>query len=229
MSHLRPEFCPGAFLCAGVAAPAFLWYIILTEAGLRPQNGSRLPDSLFVVKHSRKICATISPEVKLMDQVKIGKFIARLRRRDGLTQQALGEKLGVTNKTVSRWENGNYMPDIEMLGLLAREFGVSISELLAGESLPEGESGRQSGENVTAASKSDAFSPEERRRYFKGKWRREHIPLLVLLFLVFAASAILPFVLGRPALAALSPVIALIEYGFQNNRMMTYVEKSLFD
>ncbi len=41
-----------------------------------------------------------------MDQIKTGKFIAELRRKAGLTQQQLGEKLGVTNKTVSRWENG---------------------------------------------------------------------------------------------------------------------------
>ena len=48
-----------------------------------------------------------------MDQIKIGKFIATLRRQSGLTQEKLGEKIGVTNKTISRWENGNYMPDIE--------------------------------------------------------------------------------------------------------------------
>ena len=50
-----------------------------------------------------------------MDQVKVGKFIAALRKEQGLTQEALGQRLGVTNKTVSRWENGNYMPDIELL------------------------------------------------------------------------------------------------------------------
>ena len=60
-----------------------------------------------------------------MDQIKIGKFIAALRKEKGLTQEKLGEKLGVTNKTVSRWENGNYMPDVEMLSLLSEEFGVS--------------------------------------------------------------------------------------------------------
>lgn len=42
-----------------------------------------------------------------MDQIKIGKFIAALRKEKGLTQEQLGEKLGVTNKTVSRWENGH--------------------------------------------------------------------------------------------------------------------------
>ena len=50
-----------------------------------------------------------------MDQIKVGKFIAALRKEQGLTQEALGQRLGVTNKTVSRWENGNYMPDIELL------------------------------------------------------------------------------------------------------------------
>ena len=53
-----------------------------------------------------------------MDQIKIGRFIAALRKESGLTQEQLGEKLGVTNKTISRWENGNYMPDVEMLSLL---------------------------------------------------------------------------------------------------------------
>mgnify|MGYP001070676323 CR=1 FL=1 len=70
-----------------------------------------------------------------MDQIKIGKFIAALRKDKGLTQEQLGEKLGVTNKTISRWENGNYMPDVEMLSLLSKEFGVSINELISGERL----------------------------------------------------------------------------------------------
>ena len=56
-----------------------------------------------------------------MDQIKIGKFIAALRKEKCLTQEQLGEKLGVTNKTISRWENGNYMPDVEMLSLLSKE------------------------------------------------------------------------------------------------------------
>lgn len=70
-----------------------------------------------------------------MDQIKIGKFIAALRKEKGLTQEQLGEKLGVTNKTISRWENGNYMPDVEMLTLLSKEFGASINELISGERL----------------------------------------------------------------------------------------------
>ena len=70
-----------------------------------------------------------------MDQVKIGKFIAALRKEKAMTQEQLGAKLGVTNKTVSRWETGTYLPDVEMLSLLSQEFGVSLNELVAGEHL----------------------------------------------------------------------------------------------
>ncbi len=71
-----------------------------------------------------------------MDQIKIGKFIASLRHQAELTQEDLGEKIGVSNKTISRWENGNYMPDIEMLQLLSKEFDVSI------EPFPEKRTGK---------------------------------------------------------------------------------------
>ncbi|MBQ9937985.1 MAG: helix-turn-helix transcriptional regulator, partial [Oscillospiraceae bacterium] len=72
-----------------------------------------------------------------MDQIKVGKFIAQLRKEKGITQEELGRRIGVTNKTVSRWENGNYMPDIEMLQLLSEQFGVTIEELIAGERMDD--------------------------------------------------------------------------------------------
>ena len=50
-----------------------------------------------------------------MDIEKIGKFIAENRKLQNLTQAELGEKLGVAGKTVSRWENANYMPDVSLL------------------------------------------------------------------------------------------------------------------
>lgn len=87
-----------------------------------------------------------------MDQRQIGAFIAQLRRERGWTQEELGARLGVTNKTVSRWENGNYMPDIEMLSLLGREFGVSLNELVQGRRLEAEDSFRAAAEeNLTSA------------------------------------------------------------------------------
>ena len=74
-----------------------------------------------------------------MDQEKTGKFIARMRREKEMTQAQLGERLGVTNKTVSRWETGKYMPDISMLSDLSRELGITVNELLSGELLTDKE------------------------------------------------------------------------------------------
>ncbi len=132
-----------------------------------------------------------------MDQVKIGKFIASLRKQAELTQEELGEKLGVTNKTVSRWENGNYMPDIEMLQLLAKEFHVNINEILAGERMSDAEFRKKADENIIAVSKSSAFSFEEKKAYFKKKWRKDHISLLVLLGVIFSLSILLPILFER--------------------------------
>ncbi len=163
-----------------------------------------------------------------MDQVKIGKFIAELRRREGLTQEALGEKLGVTNKTVSRWENGNYMPDIEMLQLLGEILHVSINEILAGQLLTNEEFRSKADENIAAVAKESAFSFEERKNFWKSKWRKDHTATLVALAAADAGYAIVA-ALTKPSFVALLPLIMLVEYVWQRNRMMIYVEHKLYD
>ena len=68
-----------------------------------------------------------------MDQIKIGTFLKLLRKEKNLTQEQLVEQLGVSNRTVSRWENGNNMPDISLLSEIAEFYDVSIPELIYGE------------------------------------------------------------------------------------------------
>lgn len=68
-----------------------------------------------------------------MDQVKIGKFIAELRKEKNMTQQQLGDKIGVSFKTISKWENGRGMPELSLLKPLSEELGVTINEILSGE------------------------------------------------------------------------------------------------
>lgn len=70
-----------------------------------------------------------------MDQIKIGKFISELRKEKGMTQEQLAVKLGVTQKSVSRWETGKNMPDLSLLQLLSAELGISVSEILDGEKI----------------------------------------------------------------------------------------------
>lgn len=72
-------------------------------------------------------------EVSFMDTKKIGSFLKNLRKENNMTQEQLGERIGVTNKTISRWETGNYMPPVESLVLLSDIYGISINEILAGE------------------------------------------------------------------------------------------------
>lgn len=72
-----------------------------------------------------------------MDAEKTGALIAALRKEKGLSQKELAEKLGVTNKAISRWETGRGYPDIESIPALCRELGISAQELLDGELHPE--------------------------------------------------------------------------------------------
>lgn len=83
-----------------------------------------------------------------MNQYKIGKFIAKLRKEKKLTQEELAEKLNVNNRTISRWENGNYMPDIASLKSLSEILEVSLSELLNGERLDQEEISKKAEETV---------------------------------------------------------------------------------
>lgn len=74
-----------------------------------------------------------------MDQEKIGEFIKELRKENNMTQEQLAEKMGVTDKSISRWENGKTMPDISMLRILANELNCTIPELLNGRKMTKEE------------------------------------------------------------------------------------------
>ena len=83
-----------------------------------------------------------------MDQVKIGKFISSLRKEKGYTQEQLAEKLNVSNKSISRWENGNTMPDLSLIPKLCEILGISINELLSGEKIEKDDYQKKLEENI---------------------------------------------------------------------------------
>lgn len=68
-----------------------------------------------------------------MNQLAIGEFIAQRRKEKNLTQAQLAEKLGVSNKTISKWETGKCMPDYSVIEILCTELESSVCELLDGE------------------------------------------------------------------------------------------------
>ena len=95
-----------------------------------------------------------------MDQEKIGRFIATCRKEQNLTQEQLAEKLGVSNKTVSRWENGNSFPDVSMLQPLCDLLNISVNELLLGEKIPEDNYRKKVEENTIRILEECRFSLE---------------------------------------------------------------------
>ena len=83
-----------------------------------------------------------------MDQIKIGEFIARKRKEQELTQLRFAELVGVSNKTVSKWETGIRLPDVALLQTVCDILKITINELLAGEEISESEFIRKTEDNV---------------------------------------------------------------------------------
>ena len=72
-----------------------------------------------------------------MNQLATGKFISQKRKQKNLTQEQLAEKLGVSNKTVSKWETGKCMPDYSVVKALCDELEITVAELMDGEKSEE--------------------------------------------------------------------------------------------
>ena len=83
-----------------------------------------------------------------MDQIKTGRFIAEERKSKGYTQKQLAELLGISDKTVSKWERGNGFPEVSLLLPLCGELGITVNELLTGERLEETDYKEKAEENM---------------------------------------------------------------------------------
>ena len=83
-----------------------------------------------------------------MDQVKIGSFIKAVRKEKRLTQHEVAEMLFISDKTVSKWETGNGMPDVTLMLPLCNILGISVNELLSGERLNSDQYYKKAEENI---------------------------------------------------------------------------------
>ena len=88
-----------------------------------------------------------------MDQIKIGRFIASCRKDAGLTQAVLAEKLGISDRAVSKWENGKSMPDSGIMLELCELLKISVNELLSGEKIMVESYDKYAEENLLAMRK----------------------------------------------------------------------------
>lgn len=165
-----------------------------------------------------------------MDQIKIGKFIAQCRNEKGLTQETLGEKLGVSNKTISRWENGHYLPDIEMMQLLSKEFNVSINELISGEKLIAENYREKAEENLIEALENSSFTLKDKIAFYEKKWLKEHVSSIVLNIVAWIAVIIaLIFQHAEGYLiGTVASMLAFFFYAVRRNQMMIYIEDRVY-
>jgi len=97
-----------------------------------------------------------------MNQQKMGGFLKKLRKEKGLTQERLAEEFGVSARTVSRWETGSSMPDVEVLIELADYYGVDIREMIDGER----KSDRAEDEHKATLRKVAEYAAEERTQKY---------------------------------------------------------------
>ncbi len=83
-----------------------------------------------------------------MNQEKIGQFIADTRKQSGLTQKELAKRMGISDKTISKWECGNGIPDITYLESLCEALNINVNELLSGNRLSDTDYSAKAEENI---------------------------------------------------------------------------------
>ena len=164
-----------------------------------------------------------------MDQIQIGKFIAKLRKEQGLTQEQLGEKIGVTNKTVSRWETGVYLPPADAMLALGELFNVSVNEILSGKRLTDAEYKEAAEENLTQTIKASIFSSKDKTEFFKKKWLKEHIAIMVFIGICIMAVFVVGIIIKNIIMVSITPMLVLVAHAWRNNTMMAYVEHHVYD
>ena len=118
-----------------------------------------------------------------MDQQKIGSFLKSLRKEKGITQEKLAEELGVSGRTVSRWETGNNMPDISVLIEISEFYDVSIPEIVDGE---------RKSENMDDESKKVAESLSDYASGYAGAYDIADRISAYCLTLVFVTTILIP-------------------------------------
>jgi len=118
-----------------------------------------------------------------MNQEKIGKFIAECRKRKKLTQAQLAEKLGVSDKTISNWENARCLPDLSLFSPLCKTLDISINDLLSGEQVDSKDYNEKLEENIV-----NTIDYLDKKRLNQKKYLS--IFLIIIGFLLFIISFI---------------------------------------
>lgn len=139
-----------------------------------------------------------------MDYNKIGRFIETERKTKNLTQAKLGEKIFVSEKTISKWENGKGLPDTNSLPKLCEIFGVSLNELLSGERISDEE--KQKNEKLLL----DMANELEYKN--KTIWRSMWVIMIVCIFALISGCCISAFLIPEGIWQLVTIIISVIVF-----------------
>ncbi len=148
-----------------------------------------IPKSTFGSFIFRLLYAIIKSRRTDMDQVKIGKFIAACRKKENLTQLQLAEKLGITDRAISKWETGKCLPDSAIMLDLCELLGISVNDLLCGEV-------------VTM----ENYNKETEKQLLEMVKQKEQADKNLLTFEIFVGVVAVVFLLALTMLAGLAPM-----------------------
>lgn len=124
-----------------------------------------------------------------MDQIKIGKFISECRKKENLTQAQLAEKLNITDRAVSKWENGKAMPDSSIMLSLCEILKISVNDLLNGEEITMENNNQKNEELLLGLAKE---LEQKNKTIWKSMWAIMTVSIIALLAGLTITAFVIP-------------------------------------
>ncbi len=144
-----------------------------------------------------------------------------------MTQVELADKLCVTDKSVSKWENGKCLPDVSLYKDLCDILGITLNEFFAGEKIKDEEFKKKADDNLLNALENSSFTLKEKIKYYNDKWEKEHIFEILLVIIVVAGFIIYGFIKDN-GVQLIFMVLGLICGVFEKNRKQAYIERNAY-
>lgn len=146
-----------------------------------------------------------------MNQIKIGKFIAECRKKNNLTQMQLAEKLNITDRAISKWENGKAMPDSSIMLELCNELKISVNELLSGEMIEMKDYNQIAEKNLLEMAKKEEVQNKKMMFY---EMVIGYMSSVTFLILIFTASFAVENIVARIILFILAFLVLIVGVSF---------------
>ncbi len=162
-----------------------------------------------------------------MNQEKIGKLIAECRKEKKMTQVELAEKLRVTDKSVSKWENGKCLPDVSLYKDLCNLLGITLNEFFVGEKIEEDKFKEQADKNLFDALENSSFTLKEKIKYYSNKWDKEHFFELTIEMIIIVGFIIYGFIKDN-GIQFIFIILGFTCGIWETNRKKAYIERNAY-